>query len=399
MNDRISAVALKLLAHCEAEGWAGWEPYDALNSKILSISLLDTKLVRLVLTQAMKRSPINLRRMLLIPKTQNPKALAVFLTAFMKLADGGTGNQDERMRQMVDGLVKLRTTGVKYWCWGYNFPWQTRFELVPRWEPNLVCTAFAANALLDYYDRFKDAQCLEMAVSAAEYIHKELYWSDGKSAGFAYPLPSIRNQVHNANFLASALLCRVYKYTGDSKTFESAMAAARYSAAQQHADGGWDYGEASSQKWIDNFHTGYNLGSLRAIGQYAGTSEFDGAIQRGFVFYRKHFFREDGAPRYYHDRTFPIDSHCAAQAILTLLEFKHLDAGNIELAHKVAQWSVENLWDERGYFYFRRLRYFTNRIPYIRWTHAWMLLSLATLLAEDRSAEQHLGRNTECVTA
>jgi hypothetical protein len=41
---------------------------------------------------------------------------------------------------------------------------------------------------------------------------------------------------------------------------------------------------------------------------------------------------------------------------------------------------MANLWDERGFFYYRRLRFFTIRTSYMRWTQAWMFLALATIL-------------------
>jgi len=37
-----------------------------------------------------------------------------------------------------------------------------------------------------------------MAVGAAEYISKELYWTDGAKAGFSYPMPGLRSETHNA---------------------------------------------------------------------------------------------------------------------------------------------------------------------------------------------------------
>ena len=240
-----------------------------------------------------------------------------------------------------------------------------------------------ANALLDAYEAKNDARCLRMAISAAEYILDELYWTeDENEAGFSYPLPSIRSRVHNANFLGAALFCRVYRHSGEKKFLDPALKAARYSAARQHQDGSWDYGEWPTQKWVDNFHTGYNLSALRTIGRYAGTLEFQSHVRRGFEFYRKHFFREDGAPKYFHDRTYPIDIHSVAQSIITLLEFKDLDGNTVKLAHSVFDWAMKQMWDERGYFYYQVLPYYKNKIPYMRWSQAWMLLALSTLLEE-----------------
>jgi hypothetical protein len=222
-----------------------------------------------------------------------------------------------------------------------------------------------------------------MAVSAAEYIVNELYWSlDGGAAGFSYPQPGLHGEVHNANFLAAALLCRVYKHTGQTKLLGPALRVSRFSAGKQHADGSWYYGEQPSQQWIDNFHTGYNLCALRSICKYAGTDEFDLCIQRGFEFYRTHFFREDGAVRYFHDRTYPIDIHAVAQGIITLVELQDLDSRNIPLANSVYRWAMNHMWDKRGFFYYRVERFGTIRTPYMRWSLAWMFLAMSALLCE-----------------
>jgi hypothetical protein len=384
----LKAAALKLLAYCRANQWKGHDPYDALNSRVFRLlPFLDFRIPRIVLTQLMKRSPLNFRSLLLVPKTRNPKGLAISLAALLRLSKLGLLDQKNDMDVITDELVALRSPNTPYWCWGYNFPWQGRTILVPKGAPNLVCTVFVANALLDVYETNHNSRCLTMATSAAEYILNELYWTEGDvSAGFSYPLPSMRGGVHNANFLGAALLCRIYKHSGEKKLLDPALKVARYSAAQQHADGSWDYGEAYSQRWVDNFHTGYNLCALRSICEYAGTSEFESHICRGFEFYRNHFFREDGAPRYFHNRTYPIDIHSVAQSIITLLAFRDLDENNVSLALAVYRWAMNHMWDKQGYFYYQTLSFYKIRISYMRWSQAWMLLALSTLLEHGSQA-------------
>jgi hypothetical protein len=380
--EKIKTVTLKLLAYCRANDWAGYDPYDALNSKLFKyLPFLNFKLARLAFTQILKRSPFNFRPLLLIPKTENPKAIALFLMAFLKLKRLGLLENEDLITLMTQKLINLRSPNNSYWCWGYSFPWQTRTIIVPRGAPNLVCTSFVANTLLDAYERKGESQYLSMATSAVEYILNELYWTEGDStACFSYPLPGLQTRVHNANFIGAALLCRIYKHCGEKKFLEPALKVARYSAAKQHEDGSWDYGEHSTQRWVDNFHTGYNLCALWSIGQYAGTSEFESHISRGFEFYRNHFFREDNAPKYFHDRTYPIDIHSVAQSIITLLALKDLGENNISLAQSVFEWSMTHMWDEKGYFYYQVFSFFKNRISYMRWSQAWMLLALSTML-------------------
>ncbi len=375
---------LKLLAYCRANDWAGYDPYDALNSRLFqALPFLDFRLFRLALTQFNKRSPINFRPLLLVPKSQNSKGLSLFISSLLKLSRVGVLDGEEDLVKMSDRLLELRSENSPHFCWGYNFAWQTRFELVPRGSPNIICTTFAANALLDVYEKFPEPRFLEAAVSACYFILDVLYWKPNESESCFSYTPLWKAEVHNASLLGAALFCRVHKISGEKKFLEPALEAARYSARRQHKDGAWDYGESDnpSQRWKDNFHTGYNLCAFRSIGVDAQTREFEPNVRLGFQYYLEHFFREDGAPRYFHDSTYPIDVHCVAQSVITLYALRDLNAGNLPLARKVMDWTMANMWNDRkGYFYCQKLPYYTVKIPYMRWAQAWMLLALATVL-------------------
>ena len=182
---------------------------------------------------------------------------------------------------------------------------------------------------------------------------------------------------------------RVYKFTQDERFKEVAVAVARYSVTKQMEDGSWFYGESSTQRWIDNFHTGYNLSALKNIDRHLGTSEFHSSCKRGLDFYLSRFVRPDGAPRYYHDHTYPIDIHCVAQTILTLLEAGSTYPNTLAMVDKVYNWAMHHMWCGAGYFYYRKLRVCKVRTSYMRWSQAWMLKALANLW----SAKRNLGSN------
>ena len=378
-----------LFAYCQGRDWAGHDPYDALNSRVFDVVPgANTRIPRLVMTQLLKRSPVNFRGLLRIQPTQNPKALALMLTASLKLDGSGVIDTQTLRSYFIDRICALRSTGTDDWCWGYSFPWQTRTLMVPRGAPNLVCTTFVANALMDAWERDHDPRLLEMVWSAAQYIVRDLYFEDPRgSASFAYPRSDMKSKIHNANLLAAALLIRVQAQRPDEPMLARALAAARFSASRQRPDGSWPYGDAPSQQWIDNFHTGYNLSALRSIGRTLGSNEFEEHVHKGFAFYRTHFVREDGAPRYFHDNTYPIDIHCAAQTILTLLEFTDLDASGPQRARQVYDWSMGHMWDRRGFFYYRVLPFLKIRISYMRWSQAWMLLAIATMVEQRQASD------------
>jgi len=379
----IKETTLKLLAYCRENEWAGYDPYDALNSRLFkALPFLNFKLARLTLIQGIKRCPINLRPLLLVPKTPNPKGIALFLSSLTKLTKVGLIDGDKEIDLMANKLLALRSPDERYSCWGYNFDWQTRGELVPKGFPNIICSTFAANALLDAYEKSQKSQWLDAAVSAADFILNMLFWRDrGSIACFSYT-PLGRSEIHNANLLGAALLCRISLLTGQKMFLEPALDATLYSVGKQHEDGSWGYGELPSHQWIDNFHTSFNLVALRQISKYIGTPEYESAIRLGLEFYKDHFFREDGAPRYFHDATYPIDIHSVALSVIALVELKDFAEGNIYLANSVLNWGLKNMWDCRGYFYFQKLQHFTVRIPFMRWSQAWMLMALSTYLED-----------------
>jgi hypothetical protein len=222
-----------------------------------------------------------------------------------------------------------------------------------------------------------------MAVSAAEYILNDLFWESSNEVGFCYPLPEVRARVHNANLIGAALFCRVYNHTGQEKFLGPALRLARYSTAKQFPDGRWDYGELPTQRWTDNFHTGYNLSALDRIGRELQTREFDSYLRRGYDFYKARFYLQDGAVRYYHERTYPIDTHCVAQSIITPIMLQYLDPDGVRLAHSAFRWAFDHMWDDkRGFFYYRVLRSCKIRTSYLRWTQCWMFLALTMLLCD-----------------
>lgn len=383
----LKETTLKLLAYCRARQWAGYDPYDALNSRLFGIlPFLDFKLARFAMTQVVKRSALNLRPLLLIPRAPNPKGLALFLSSLVKLSKMGISDGEPLLPELADKLLALRSPGEARLCWGYHFDWQTRGELVPRWSPNIICSTFAANALLDAHDRSPNPKWLEAAESTAGFIMEKLFWRKSPShACFSYT-PLRRGEVHNANLLGAAFLCRVGRALGRREFIEPALDAARYSVSRQQADGAWAYGEGATQRWIDNFHTGFNLGALRRIGDDGGTAEFEPALRRGYEYYKARFFRDDGAPKYFHDAVYPIDIHSVAQSIITFVECEKSAAESYALASPVFRWAMANMWDPRGFFYFQKRRAYVVRTPFMRWSEAWMLWALAAFLESQRHA-------------
>lgn len=392
MDDSNFAQALdELFTWCREHDFAGYDPFDALNSKIFQATpLSNSAAARLLWTQTVKRSPLNLRAAALVQPGKNSKGIALFaLAALANYRRTRTPEAEAEARDLMQQLISLRLTRESGTAWGYNFDWQSRVFFAPRGTPTIVPTAFAARALVEAADAFGDNAYLELARAACDFIVSELPRSveNGGEVCFSYA-PGTNTRIFNASLLAAETLALVSARDAASPHCDLAANAVRYVVNQQREDGSWFYGAGPNQNWIDNFHTAYLLSSLKRISNScapARAKEFNASLQRGYAFWRQSFFLADGWAKYYHDTLYPVDTHAAAAAIVSLLDLVELDRDARSLAERIATWSIRHLRDRRGFFYYQRRRFYTVHTPFMRWTQAWMTYALARLL---ETAEQ-----------
>lgn len=389
-------VALK--AYCEREDFKGWDPYDGLNSKVFQVLPLLKKSAgcRLVVIQGFKRCPINLRKFALVPKEYNAKGIGLFLSGYCNLYhvvnkhpewSETLGTPEEiknRINELSELLISLQSKGYSGACWGYNFDWQARrLFLFPKYTPTIVATNFCATALMEAYEITKHTKYLEVALSAADFIIKDLHRTPYKEGFlFSYSPMQGNNTVFNASLLGARLLSFCYHYTQKEEYRKLAVQSIRACCAGQRNDGAWVYGMLPIQNWVDSFHTGYNLDALIAYQEMTSDENFKRYIEKGFNYYIQHFFELDGTPKYYDNRMFPIDIHCPGQLFVTLSRLREF--GNYrDLAERVMQWTILNMQDKKGYFYYQLKPGISSKISYMRWSNAFMFNAMSHyLLAE-----------------
>lgn len=382
--DPLQVAHHQLLRWCREHEFAGHDPYDALNSALFqSTPFAKYRNARLLWTQFVKRFPADLRTISKTPRERNSKGIALFSLAL--LADHRrlrTTESAEAARTMLDSLLSMSIHGFSGAAWGYNFDWQSRNFFAPRGTPTIVPTAFAARALVEAANQFADERYLATVRSVCDFILNDLPRTveTPTEVCFSYA-PDTKTQIFNASLLAAEVLAEVGIRTGDSNLINLSERATRYVVNRQLADGSWPYGVSPSQSWKDNFHTSYVLFSLSRINKALNLEqEAARALESGYQYWKKSFFLADGWPKYYHDNPYPADAHAGASAIITLLELEDRDPQASMLAETVARWTIRNLRDPRGYFYYQRRRFYTVRKPYIRWSQAWMLYALSLAL-------------------
>lgn len=380
-NRDLEQAFLKLKQYCENQNFKGWDPYDGLNSRIFqALPLKRSSFLRLAWIQLFKRSPINFRPLMLVDKGYNPKGLGLFLTGYCNLHKIGDEDYSDKIRFLADKILDLRSEGYSGDCWGYDFDWQARAFFQPKYTPTVVATTFIANALLEAYEITKDETYLSSARSSCEFILKDLNrnYSDNGTFSFSYS-PLDQSVVFNASLLGARLLARIYSYTQEEQLKQEACKAVKYAADHQQESGAWAYGLASFHYWIDNFHTGYNLECIYEYQKYCNDEQFDEVLEKGLEYYLSNFFTDAGIAKYYNKKTYPIDIHAPAQLVLTLFKMNRLGE-NSDLVYRVLAWTVKNMQDKKGYFYYQAKKLFKSRIPYMRWAQAWMFFALSYYL-------------------
>lgn len=370
----------QLLHAIQDDDYAGYDPFDMLNSRVFRATpFYRNELLRLAVLQFGKKSPINFRKLLLVPKARNPKAIAICILGLIEdYSRTGEASFIDEAQRLGQWLIEHRSdpSTWHHTCWGYHFDWQARAFFVPRGKPNIITTVYAARALLELSRVSGVKHFADYAVDAGHFIYRHLLVTDGASPYFAY-IPGEKTFVHNASLWGAAWCSITANIANDTELLSFAHAAAELSAKMQADDGSWKYGTASHHRFIDGFHTGYNIEALDIIRSQTGTGDFDEPIRKGFEYYRRNFFTDDGIAKYYNNSMYPIDMHSFAQAIIVLIKIGGYEKNRV-LIERIINWSFDNMFsDKTNKFYYQKLRTYNNKIDYSRWTQAWMYFSIA----------------------
>jgi hypothetical protein len=370
----------RLESHLLAEEFRGWDPYDALSSPVFRLPVLrSSKWIRIAAEQALKRSAYNLRPLLRIPKGYNPVTLAFVLegSAYRALAEPDRAALHRaRAVDCVSELARVQSRGYSGACWGYDFDWEARYGRLPAATPTIVATGIVTNALFNAHTLLGLEGAFGLCESAARFVLEDLPRASAEDGTFCWGYyPSDGQRVLNATMKGARLCAQVYSVTGDGSYLEPAARTVAYVSAQQRPDGSWPYAVGDRRTWADNFHTAYILDALDSYERCTGDSGFRSEKQRGWKYYREGFFRDGCIPKYYVDEAYPVDATACAQSILTLCRFDDVDT-----ASRVAAWTIRTMQCPDGHFAYQVRRRRVVRIPYMRWSSAYMYSGLSKLL-------------------
>ncbi|WP_262966597.1 glycoside hydrolase family protein [Methylobacter psychrophilus] len=377
-TEQLSESLFKLQNWVEDHNYRGYEPFDGLSSWFRPLAF-GNELLERILQQLIRQCPFNIRPLMGVQPQDSTKGRGYMAWGYLTLY---------RIDHQLDHLNKAKN--CLEWLDQHKVPrfthhsWSNHFDFVSRGgrytsnDPIIVWTSLIGHAYIEAYEATNNDWFLRIAESACNWILELPREKTSKGDCISY-LADRQLSIHNANMLGASILARTAKHNGNSEYLSVARSAMEYSCLQQHSDGSWWYAEDPQFHWIDNFHTGYNLDSLKYYIDATGDNEFYPMIERGLRYFMDNFFEPNGRPKYYHNRTYPVDIQCAAQAIDTLSKFGNKMPECIELAKKVALWTINNMQDKQGYFYYREYPLIKSKIPMLHWGQATMFKALTNL--------------------
>ena len=382
--NHIHEALLKLDKWVQQADWKAYDTFDGLSSPFAAFFTLDIPLLKICWQQGVRRFPLNLRPLLGIKPGMSTKGMGFFAQGYLRRYQTyGDAAFLNKAKFCLQWLMNHRSAGFQGYCWGNHFDYQSRGGNISRGTPTIVWTGLIGHAFLDAYEILEDDRYLAVAQSACDFILDELGWLEFPEGILLRYYPKADILVHNSNMIGASLLARVNSLAPHPRYRELGERAIQFTVHHQTTPGGWYYGVGSKWAWIDSFHTGYVLEALHTFCRSTGVTKYEPALKKGYGYFVETFFGSDGTPRYYAQKSPPIDIQCASQSIQTLINLRELHPDSVTTAVKVAEWTIANMQDRTGYFYYRKYPLITNKTPTLHWGQATMFAALALL-------DQHL---------
>jgi hypothetical protein len=383
---------MKLAEWIRINGYKGYDPYDIKgNNAIIKLTKrgnnnLAVATLREIVFEFFYTFPITSRKLIGVKKTINAKAMGLLASSFEDL--NLLLNEKIYIEKSTECFTWLKNNRVKVkngTGWGYPFNWQSK-ELIPAGTPNGIVTTVVGEAFWNHYKLSGEKESLDYCTSICEFLSNlPIDEINHEQICFSYT-PLFINHVHNLNLFVAEFLLKTGMEIGRTDWILMSDRAVRYTLANQMIDGSFDYNgpPETPQNHFDNYHTGFVLRMLHSIWKLTKREDVFNAMHKCYSHYVKNFFENDSIPKLMPGKKYRIDIHSCAESINCLSALSPTFPEGLKLAESILHWTIDNLQDPSGYFYYGILKSrftgipFTSKIPYIRWGEAWMMRALVS---------------------
>lgn len=391
LSTRAIMDSLKLLDQwIKKEHYLGWDPYDGLSGILRRFE--NKRFLNTLILQANLYSPVNFRPLLGVKKACHNKALALLSRSYLMLFQitGDTGYKSEA-EKLLKILIRNDLSGNdrEFACSSYAFTYVAPNHLLRSNIPDIICATETMKSLLLAYELFNNTQYFSAAERGKRYLLNRLLVEGKDYAYFKYTPYEKGKIVFNVSALALEAISLFLKHKREGSLIEIGEKVTDFLLKFQRGDGAWPYSYFSKNKifyWQNDYHQGFIIDGLQAFTSYLtgaiSNDKVKEKIKKGILFYQNKQFDSKRRSYYRYPIKYPVDIHNQAQGIITFskLYSSTNDLDYLNMAEKIADWTIRNMQSSDGYFFSHWYLGFVNKIPYMRWGQAWMMLALSSLL-------------------
>lgn len=391
-NATFAKSVISLSDYVKKEDYRGWDPYDALHSSLTTKMCMGNSYLEILLTQINRVSPINMRPFLKIEKGIDLKGTALFARAYSEMYNGT--KEKVYYNELSTILYFLRKESLKNSfsneCWAshyFRYRGADKSQLV-QISPDVIGTSQSIIALVEGYKITRDENIKNTAIDAWNFVINNFIHFNQDKIFIKYDLAENNRVVINASAQGLETGNHILTIWANEKTKYICQKLADSLISAQEDDGSWKYSFYNNGRVRNqlDFHQGFILDALlEYLPNADDKAEILCCIDKGIRFYREKMFLNDGRSYYRYPTKYPTDIHNQAQGIITLCKFGALNSQYLEFAKKIANWTICNMQDPTGYFYYQKWPIVLNEIPYMRWSQAWMMLALSILMGKSRN--------------
>jgi hypothetical protein len=378
----------------EKSGFIGYDPYD-IKEKTWVIWLTRQgstyrflAVIRELVFELFYTFPVFSRKVFHVRPRTNAKAMGLLAASYLDLYSILSDDKYLHLAETCLTWLKKNAADLNTGMgWGYPFDWQSKM-LIPAGTPNGIVTTAAGEAFWKHYQLFKDPESLDYCIRIGEFLSAlPVDQVQQDQICFSYT-PLFINHVHNLNLFVAEFLIKTGMATGNSAWAEMGNQAVNYTLSNQLESGAFDYNGPPEKllEHYDHYHTGFVLRMLHSIWRLTGRMDVFTALEKCYAHYRSAFFENEVIPKLTPDKKYRIDIHSCAESVCCLCDLSTVYSDSLAQAERTLHWTIQNLQDRSGYFYYGFLKSrftglpFKSKIPYIRWGQAWMLRAFSSYL-------------------
>lgn len=309
----------------------------------------------------------------------------------------------DQARSYIAHLINSATETDSGIGWGYPYTWVSNRGIYAANTPFITVTPYVFDAVMKLYEISDDESLrsiLEGIARFAAFDIPQTIVSDREAAS-GYGIGD-HSSIINASTYRAALLLKADSLFGVPQYREMAWKNINFVLSSQKENGSWLYAE--KDPFIDNFHSCFVLKNLSKAHELSPDEHLISAIRKGYAYYRKQLFRENGSPIHFsvatHKKFRKIEMYDYAEGILLGITLNNQIRGAADFSLQLAKNLISRYQLPDGHFVTRVSSFNTrNKTPYLRWPQAQLYHSLCAVLAADHSITPQRSGEKACAAS